>query len=100
MSGAALDRAAAHSQRHGGASGCVIRHGYLVKEWGSPTALADIKSATKGAFGATVLGLAVDAGLVGLDDKARLHSPQLSAATGPRTARTGSARSRSGTWRR
>jgi CubicO group peptidase (beta-lactamase class C family) len=77
MSGAALDLAVAHSQRHGGASGCVIRHGYLVKEWGSPTALADIKSATKAAVGATVLGLAVDAGLVGLDDKTRVHSPQL-----------------------
>jgi CubicO group peptidase (beta-lactamase class C family) len=77
MSGAALDQAVEHSQRNGGASGCVIRHGYLVKEWGSPTALADIKSATKGAFGATVLGLAVDAGLVGLDDKARMHSPLL-----------------------
>jgi CubicO group peptidase (beta-lactamase class C family) len=77
MSGASLEDAAAHSQRYGGASGCVIRHGYLVKEWGSPTALADIKSATKGAFGATALGLAVDAGLVGLDDKARSHFPGL-----------------------
>jgi CubicO group peptidase (beta-lactamase class C family) len=77
MSGAALDQVADYAQRHGGASGCVIRHGYLVKEWGSPTNLADIKSATKGAFGATVLGLAVDAGLVRLDDGARVHSPQL-----------------------
>jgi CubicO group peptidase (beta-lactamase class C family) len=77
MSGAALDQVVDHAQRHGGASGCVIRHGYLVKEWGSPTAVADIKSATKGAFGATVLGLAVDARLVGIDDKARLHLPQL-----------------------
>ena len=77
MSSTALDLAAAYSQQHGGASGCVIRHGYLVKEWGSPTALADIKSATKAAFGATVLGLAADTGLVGLDDKARLHSPKL-----------------------
>ncbi len=77
LSGAALDQAVDYAQRHGGASGCVIRHGYLVKEWGSPTALADIKSATKAAFGATVLGLAVDAGLVRLDDKARVHSPQL-----------------------
>ncbi len=77
MSGAALDQVVDYSQRYGGASGCVIRHGYLVKEWGSPTALADIKSATKGAFGATVLGLAVDAGLVRLDDKARRHSPEL-----------------------
>jgi CubicO group peptidase (beta-lactamase class C family) len=77
MSGAALDQAGDYSQRHGGASGCVIRRGYLVKEWGSPSALADIKSATKGSVGATVLGLAIDAGLVRLDDKARLHSPQL-----------------------
>jgi CubicO group peptidase (beta-lactamase class C family) len=77
LSGATLDAAAAYADKHGGGSGCVIRHGYLVKEWGSPTALADIKSATKGAFGATILGLAVDAGLVGLDDKARMHSPQL-----------------------
>ena len=44
---------------------------------GSPTALADIKSATKGAFGATILGLAVDSGLISLEDKARSHSPQL-----------------------
>jgi CubicO group peptidase (beta-lactamase class C family) len=77
MSAAALDEAAAYSQRYGGASGCVIRHGYLVKEWGPTTALADIKSATKGAFGATALGLAVDEGLVGLDDRARTHSPGL-----------------------
>jgi hypothetical protein len=73
FSGAALDQAADYSQRRGGASGCVIRHGYLVKEWASPTELADIKSATKGAFGATPLGLAVDAGLVGLDDKVRVY---------------------------
>ena len=40
-------------QEHGGGSGCVIRHGYLVKEWGDPKARADIKSATKGSVGAT-----------------------------------------------
>ena len=77
LSATALDLAAAYSQRHGGASGCVIRHGYLVMEWGSPTALADIKSATKGAVGATVLGLAIDARLVGLDDLALTHYPRL-----------------------
>jgi CubicO group peptidase (beta-lactamase class C family) len=77
MSRAALDEAAAYAQQHGGGSGCVIRHGYLVKEWGSPTTLADIKSATKGAFGATVLGLAVDAELVRLDDPAQKHYPQI-----------------------
>jgi CubicO group peptidase (beta-lactamase class C family) len=77
MSSAALEQVAEYSHRNGGASGCVIRHGKLVKEWGSPTTLADIKSATKGAFGATMLGLAVDAGLVHLDEKARTHLPQL-----------------------
>jgi CubicO group peptidase (beta-lactamase class C family) len=77
MSGPALGFAAAYAEHHGGGSGCIIRHGYLVKEWGSPTTLADIKSATKAAFGATVLGLAIDAGLVGIDKTAHFYSPQL-----------------------
>src|SRR5690348_7082655 len=58
MSAAGLDAVAAHSQDHGGVSGCVVRHGYLVKEWGPTSTRVDIKSATKGAFGATALGLA------------------------------------------
>src|SRR5262245_66123065 len=37
LSTAGLEEAAAYADRHGGGSGCVIRHGYLVKEWGSPT---------------------------------------------------------------
>ena len=60
LSGAALDAAAAYAEKSGGGSGCIIRHGYLVKEWGDPKKLADIKSATKGAVGTTLLGLAVD----------------------------------------
>ena len=52
--------------KSGGGSGCVIRHGYLVKEWGDPTRLADIKSATKGTVGTTLLGLALDRHLVTL----------------------------------
>jgi CubicO group peptidase (beta-lactamase class C family) len=75
LSGAALEKAAAHAQASGGGSGCIIRHGYLVKEWGSRTELADIKSATKGSVGTTILALAVDSGLVGLDDLARKHYP-------------------------
>src|SRR5580698_9815958 len=59
LSGAGLDAAAAYAEKAGGGSGCVIRHGYLVKEWGDPTKLADIKSATKGVTGSTLLGLAV-----------------------------------------
>src|SRR5262245_12601918 len=77
MSGPALDEAAAFAQKHEGVSGCVVRHGYLVKEWGTPTTLADIKSATKGSVGCTVLGLAVDAGLAKLDDLAVQHYPKI-----------------------
>jgi CubicO group peptidase (beta-lactamase class C family) len=72
-----LDEAAEYAQRFGGGSGCIVRGGYLVKEWGDPAALADIKSCTKGAVGTTVLGLAVDAGLVKLDDPAVAHYPQI-----------------------
>ena len=79
LSGAALDAAAAYAEKYGGGSGCIIRHGYLVKEWGDPKKLADIKSATKGAVGTTLLGLAVDAGLVGLDDLAVKHYPAIGA---------------------
>jgi CubicO group peptidase (beta-lactamase class C family) len=77
MSPTALDAAAAYAEKAGGGSGCIIRHGYLVKEWGDPGKRVDIKSATKGTLGATLLGLAVDAGLVGLDDMATKHNPQL-----------------------
>ena len=40
-----LDALAALALKHGGGSGCVVRHGVLVKEWGDPKSLADIKSA-------------------------------------------------------
>src|SRR5438874_6851727 len=74
-----LDALAAFALKHGGGSGCVIRHGVLVKEWGDPKSLADIKSATKGSVGSTVLGLALDAGLVKLDDPAVKYDPDLGA---------------------
>ena len=76
-SAAALDAVAAYAQKSGGGSGCIIRHGYLVKEWGDPKRLADIKSATKGSVGATLLGLAVDRRLVRLDDPAVKHYPAI-----------------------
>jgi CubicO group peptidase (beta-lactamase class C family) len=79
MSGEALAEAEAYAQKYSGTSGCVIRHGYLVKEWGPTTALTDIKSAAKAAVGATVLGLAVDAGLVKLDDPAQKYYPNIGA---------------------
>ena len=77
LSSSGLDAAAEYAMKHGGGSGCVVRHVYLVKEWGSATARADIKSATKGTMGATALGLAVDDGLVKLDDSALKHYPAL-----------------------
>ena len=77
LSSKALDQATDYARKHGGGSGCVIRHGYLVKEWGNPKRLADIKSATKGSFGVTCLGLAVDRGQVKLDDLARKHYPRI-----------------------
>ncbi len=79
LSSDGLDAAAEYAQKHGGASGCVVRHGVLVREWGDPKALADIKSATKGSVGTTLLGLALDAGLVKLDDLAQTHDPDLGA---------------------
>ena len=74
-----LDALAVYARKYGGDPGCVIRHGRLVKEWGDPAARADVKSATKGAVGTTLLGLAVDSGLVRLDDRARKHYPALGA---------------------
>jgi CubicO group peptidase (beta-lactamase class C family) len=76
LSGAALDAAAVYAEEFGG-SGCIIRHGYLVKEWGDSKKLADVKSATKGVVGTTLLGLAVDAGLVRLDDLAVKYAPTI-----------------------
>jgi len=88
MSGTVLDIAARHAQQAGGGSGCVIRHGFLVKEWGSPATLADIKSATKGAVGTTLLGLASNAGRGNLDDRAQAHYPEIGRET-PENVATG-----------
>ncbi len=81
LSASALDAAQDYAQQAGGGSGCIIRHGYLVKEWGDPERLAEIKSATKGAVGTTLFGLAVDAGLVRLDDSAAKHYPAIGGET-------------------
>ena len=48
MSGAALDAAAAYAEKSGGGSSCVVRNGFIVKEWGDPNRLADIKSGDEG----------------------------------------------------
>jgi CubicO group peptidase (beta-lactamase class C family) len=86
LSARQLDAAAAYAQKYGGGSGCVIRHGYLVKEWGDPKKLADIKSATKGTVGTTLLGIGVDRHLLVLDDLAVKHYPAIG-AVGPENRR-------------
>ena len=73
----ALKEAARYAQKYGGGSGCVVRSGYLLYEWGSPSYLADIKSATKGSIGATLLGIALDRGLLSLDQPAVKYYPAL-----------------------
>ncbi len=50
-----------------GIGGVIIRHGYVVASWGDPDLALQTASMGK-AFTGTVLGLAVDAGMVKLDD--------------------------------
>ena len=80
---------------HGGGSGCIIRHGYLVKEWGDPKTLADIKSATKGICRNDSAGSGHRLGLITLDDLAVKHYPSIGAENAGKSAETGSPRSRS-----
>lgn len=60
----------------GGGSGMVARSGKLVFSWGSQSKLYDLKSTTK-SIGVTALGLALEDGLVDLDDTARSHLPDI-----------------------
>jgi CubicO group peptidase (beta-lactamase class C family) len=50
-----------------GIGGVIIRHGYVAASWGNPDLALQTASMGK-AFTGTVLGLAVDAGMVKLDD--------------------------------
>jgi CubicO group peptidase (beta-lactamase class C family) len=56
-------------------TGIILRHGYLVSEWGEPTRVDMTFSVTK-SFVSTVVGLAYDRGLIrSLDDKVREYVP-------------------------
>ncbi len=61
-------------------SGCILRKGACVMEWGDPKRRYGLKSSTK-AIGVTALGLAVADGKIALADKARKHHPEI-AGTG------------------
>jgi CubicO group peptidase (beta-lactamase class C family) len=77
MDQARLDQAVEYALKHGGGSGCIIRHGYLVSQWGPADRRADTKSCAKGSVGTTILGLALDEGLIRLEDRAQAHYPQI-----------------------
>ena len=58
----------------GDGSGVVILGGYRAAFWGSQISRYDVKSTTK-SIGSLLLGLAIDEGLVGLDDAAEDYRP-------------------------
>jgi CubicO group peptidase (beta-lactamase class C family) len=58
----------------GGGSGCIVRGGKVVMDWGDQAAVYDLKSSSK-AIGVTLLGLATKDGLMQLDDLAAKHHP-------------------------
>jgi CubicO group peptidase (beta-lactamase class C family) len=62
-------------RERGPVSGVLLRHGYLVAEWGEPRRVDMAFSATK-SFVSTVVGLALDRGLIGsLDDPVKDYVP-------------------------
>jgi CubicO group peptidase (beta-lactamase class C family) len=59
----------------GGGAGLITRGGYVVQAWGPTTERYDVKSSTK-SVGVTLLGIAIDDGLVTLDDTGLGHDPE------------------------
>lgn len=57
-----------------GGAGLITRHGYAVLSWGNQGSRREIKSATK-SIGVSLLAMAIDDGLVALDDHAQTHYP-------------------------
>lgn len=72
---AAILRKARDYALTGGGSGCVIRHGQVVMQWGDQKQRYDLKSSTK-AIGVTAVGLALKDGKIkSLNDPAREYHP-------------------------
>jgi CubicO group peptidase (beta-lactamase class C family) len=61
---------------YAGGSGYIIRYGKVVKSWGNTTQRFDLKSTSK-SIGVTTLGLALDDGLVSLNDAVQPYYPEL-----------------------
>lgn len=73
LDAALLAQARDYAQTCGGA-GCVVRGGTLIVQWGDVLRRHDLKSSTKG-IGVTALGLAMQDGLLKLEDKAAKYHP-------------------------
>ena len=70
-------------RERGPATGVVVRHGYIVAEWGEPDRVEPTFSVSK-SFLSTTVGLAYDRGLIRtVDDKVRDYFPPVVALKGP-----------------
>jgi len=81
-----IDAALLHKARDyaltGGGSGCVIRHGQLVMQWGDQKQRYDLKSSTK-TIGVTAVGLALQDGkFKSLHDKVKQYHPSINVPPG------------------
>ena len=75
ISGQTYDELIGPTKPRGSTSGMVLRHGYIVAEWGNTRRVDMTFSATK-SYLATTVGLAWDKGLIRkLDDPARMQVP-------------------------
>ena len=66
----------AQARDYAGGSGMITRGGKLVMSWGDQDAVLDLKSTTK-SFGSLVVDLAIQDGLVDIDDLAEVHLPTI-----------------------
>ena len=66
----------------GGVSGIILYKGYIIAKWGDPNAVEMVNSVTK-SFLSTVVGLAVDQGLIkSIDDKVYTYLPPIEVVNG------------------
>lgn len=73
MDGARLQEAEAYALT-GGGSGMIVRHGYLVHQWGPIDERVSVKSVTK-SIGSLILGVAIDEQRVALGDTVQSRYP-------------------------
>jgi CubicO group peptidase (beta-lactamase class C family) len=83
MDEALLEQAATYASTSGTVNpadnaGMIVRHGRIVYSWGDIDRRYDMKSTTK-SIGGIALGLAIDNGLLAIDDAAQTHLPTIGA---------------------